>query len=73
MQEAGAVSDQAEPLVRAKKLYTTKCARCHKFYDPQRYTDEQWAMWMDKMRRKARLTQEQFALLSAYLEQVRDE
>ncbi len=28
-------------------------------------------MWMEKMRRKARLTQEQYALLSAYLDQLR--
>jgi cytochrome c553 len=66
------------PMVRAaddistgKKVYTSKCSRCHKFYDPTAYDDSKWATWMGKMRDKARLNDEQYRQLSAYLNSVR--
>lgn len=48
----------------ARKLYTTKCLRCHKSYDPAQYSQPQWESWMMKMRIKARLSPEQDRLLS---------
>ena len=66
------VSGLASPeLAAGKKLYVSKCARCHKLYEPSRYDDEKWSFWMDKMRQKARLTDEQYKLLSQYLDSVR--
>ena len=56
----------------AKKLYVAKCAKCHKLYDPAGYGDEQWAGWMEKMRRKARLSPEQYDLLLRYLASLRE-
>jgi hypothetical protein len=55
----------------ARKLYIAKCARCHKFYDPAKYSDNEWRMWMDKMSRKAKLKADQTELLSKYLELYR--
>src|SRR5439155_23833540 len=43
----------------ARNLYVAKCAKCHKFYDPARYTDEEWQKWMAKMSKKSKLTPEQ--------------
>ncbi len=51
----------------ARKLYTTKCMRCHKSYDPAEYSQPQWESWMMKMRTKAHLSPEQDRLLSQYL------
>ena len=39
----------------ARKLYVAKCAKCHKFYDPAKYSDEEWQIWMTKMSKKAKL------------------
>ena len=55
----------------AQKLYTAKCARCHKFYDPAAYDDAKWGAWMAKMKKKSRLTDEQYATLSRYLQSLR--
>ena len=55
----------------AQKLYVAKCARCHKFYDPESYSAAEWDMWMAKMGKKARLKPDQFNVLSAYLATVR--
>ena len=60
----------ADPQVAGKKLYVAKCAKCHKFYDPAKYTDAEWAAWMEKMGRKARLKPDQQALVSQYIEET---
>lgn len=56
---------------QGKWVYEAKCAKCHRYYNPKSYDDTQWAAWMDKMRRKAHLAQEQYDQLSSYLQSVR--
>ena len=62
--------DNGEPDQIARKLYVTKCAKCHKFYDPAKYSDAEWQMWMWKMSKKSKLNSEQHELLSNYIEQT---
>ena len=64
---AGAAELSPTELKDARKLYTAKCAKCHKFYDPAKYDDEQWRTWMTKMSKKAKLKPAQADLLSRYL------
>ena len=54
-----------------RKLYIAKCARCHKLYDPNSYTDAAWRDWMDKMSRKAKLKPDQQELLAKYVDTLR--
>ena len=42
-----------------QKLYVAKCAKCHKFYDPAKYSEADWQIWMTKMSKKAKLKPEQ--------------
>lgn len=55
----------------AKKIYTSKCARCHKFYEPSQYNDQEWSLWMNKMRKKARLNPKDYGLVLQFTEQMR--
>ena len=48
-------------------LYNTKCARCHKFYDPADYEEKEWNTWMKKMAKKSKLKPDQVESLSRYL------
>lgn len=50
-----------------RKLYVAKCAKCHKLYDPAKYSDPEWSKWIGKMTKKAKLSPEQTALLAAYI------
>jgi mono/diheme cytochrome c family protein len=50
-----------------QKLYVAKCAKCHKFYDPAKYSEADWEMWMTKMSKKAKLKPAQEAELSRYV------
>src|SRR5437667_6761367 len=52
----------------ARKLYVAKCAKCHKFYDPAKYSGEEWQKWMAKMSKKSKLTPEQSEVLARYIE-----
>jgi hypothetical protein len=63
----GALSLSEPEIASARKLYVAKCAKCHKFHNPAKYTDEEWRTWMRKMSRKAKLKPEQDELLSRYL------
>lgn len=65
--EALALKDAAA----ARKVYVAKCAKCHKFYDPKAYSEEEWARWMQKMSVKSKLTREQADLLQRYLAEYR--
>lgn len=56
-----------------KKLYTAKCAKCHKFYDPNAYSQAEWNVWMGKMRKKSKLKPDQFEILSRYIDTLRIE
>jgi hypothetical protein len=55
----------------ARKIYNAKCAKCHKFYDPGKYSMEEWQTWMVKMNKKARLKPDQAELLSRYIDTLR--
>ena len=55
----------------ARKLYQVKCAKCHKFYPPDQYSDEDWHMWMEKMAKKSKLKPAQSNLLNRYLDNLR--
>jgi len=60
-----------EDIAAVKKLYVRKCAKCHEFYNPTNYDDKTWNFWMIKMKKKARLKEEQYNMLYKYLDQVR--
>lgn len=57
----------------ARKLSLTKCAKCHQFYSPTRYTETVWRDWMARMNRKAMVKPEQEELLSRYFATLRAE
>jgi hypothetical protein len=61
----------AKELADARKLYVGKCAKCHKFYEPRKYTDADWRTWMDSMSRKSKLKPNQEELLNRYLDAYR--
>jgi mono/diheme cytochrome c family protein len=58
-------------LSQGRTLYANKCARCHRFYDPSKYDNAEWHMWMRKMSKKAHLSPSEEATLSKYLDLYR--
>ena len=66
-----AMAATPEDLSAGKKVYTGKCARCHKMYDPTKYDDKAWDSWMEKMKLKAKLTDDQSRRLAEYVATLR--
>jgi cytochrome c5 len=66
-----AAEPDAKFIERGRKVYVSKCARCHKFYDPNKYDDATWQMWMGKMKTKSRLKDDDYQMLEAYVNTIR--
>jgi len=65
-----AASSPSQPQ-SAQKLYVVKCAKCHELYDPKKYSDADWEMWMNKMRKKSKLKLEQFESIQNFTAKIR--
>ncbi len=57
-------------MAAGKKLYQNRCAKCHKMYNPAKYSDAQWELWMGKMEKKAKLRPEEKENLLKYVEET---
>ena len=68
---SGANDPAVDDLTRGRRLYVARCARCHKLYDPGKYSAAEWRSWMDKMSRKAKLKADQEELISRYVDTLR--
>jgi len=70
---AQGVTEAAKPavlkpeLAEGKNLYENSCARCHKLYDPKKYSQEEWKPILTRMQKKAKLDDTQMASISNYI------
>jgi nitrate/TMAO reductase-like tetraheme cytochrome c subunit len=55
----------------AKRLYNLKCSKCHEFYEPSGYSENDWQQWMIKMKKKSHLSQSDYELLLRYTGELR--
>lgn len=54
-------------LAEGKNLYENSCARCHKLFEPKKFTQEDWKPILVKMQKKAHLDDTQMASISDYI------
>lgn len=54
-------------LAEGKNLYENSCARCHKLYDPKKFSQEEWKPILTRMQKKAKLDDTQIASISNYI------
>ena len=54
-------------LAEGKNLYENSCARCHKLYDANKFTQEEWKPILARMQKKAKLDDTQMASISHYI------
>jgi cytochrome c5 len=52
---------------RGRAIYETSCNRCHALYMPSSFQAEEWAFYVRKYGRKARLSAQERDLVYAYL------
>ncbi|HEY3251741.1 MAG TPA: cytochrome c [Ignavibacteria bacterium] len=56
-------------LAEGKKLYETKCSKCHALFKPKEYKMRQWKDNLDDMMNKAQLDKKEYELIFAYLKE----
>jgi len=56
-----------EDLKTGRSLYVNKCAACHHLRLPNKYNEKQWVVILNKMQKKAKITDDQKQLIYQYL------
>lgn len=56
-----------EDLQRGRTLYVGKCAGCHHLHRPDEYSADRWRTLVDEMRKEAKVSEEEGALILKYL------
>ena len=54
-------------IAEGKELYENNCAKCHKLYDPNDYSDQDWLPILEVMKKKAKLSDVQHDKIYAYI------
>lgn len=54
-------------LAEGKNLYDNNCAKCHKLYEPKKFSQEEWKPILTRMQKKAHLDDTQIASVSNYI------
>lgn len=54
-------------LAKGKSLYEDSCAHCHKLFPASKHDKEGWVKTLDRMAPKAKITEEEKALIYNYL------
>lgn len=58
---------QQERLLKGRKLYVEICSSCHNLHLPKSYTAEEWKQNIDKMQKRAKISDEQKELIYEYV------
>ena len=56
-----------DTLLMGRNLYVGSCGSCHSLYLPERFTATQWEKNVQKMKKPAKITNEQSAIILHYL------
>jgi cytochrome c5 len=54
-------------IAEGKDLYENNCAKCHKLYSPKDYSDQDWLPILERMKKKAQLSDLQHDKIYAYI------
>lgn len=54
-------------LLKGRELYEGKCGRCHSLYLPEKFNLSEWNFWIDKMRERAKLKEDEKELIIKYI------
>jgi cytochrome c5 len=56
-----------EELRTGRKIYVKKCSSCHTLVLPEKFNQEQWKTWVDKMEQRSKLKEGEGKLILKYL------
>ncbi|KFF06217.1 cytochrome c [Flavobacterium reichenbachii] len=54
-------------LLEGQNLYSNNCAKCHKLYEPKKFTKEEWQPILVRMQKKAKVDDVNMASITNYI------
>lgn len=61
------VAVASNDIAEGKELYENNCAKCHKLYNPNDYSDQDWLPILERMKKKAKISDLQHDKIYAYI------
>lgn len=65
--ETAKAKELTPELAAGKSLYENSCAKCHKLYEPTKFTKEEWQPILVRMQKKAKLDDTNMASITSYI------
>lgn len=65
--EAKPAVELTPELAEGKNLYENSCAKCHKLYEPAKFSKDEWAPILVRMQKKAKLDDVKMASITNYI------
>ncbi|MRX67485.1 Dihaem cytochrome c [Flavobacterium resistens] len=65
--ETAKAKELTPELAAGKSLYENSCAKCHKLYEPTKFTKEEWQPILVRMQKKAKLDDTNMASITNYI------
>ncbi len=65
--ETAKTKELTPELAAGKSLYENSCAKCHKLYEPTKFTKEEWQPILVRMQKKAKLDDTNMASITNYI------
>lgn len=65
--ESAKVVTLTPELAEGQNLYSNNCAKCHKLYEPKKFTQEEWSPILVRMGKKAHLDAVQMTSITNYI------
>lgn len=66
-QKATASGTTLDSLQQGRKVYVNSCGSCHTLFLPEQYTTPQWERYTNSMQKRAKIDNQQKALILKYL------
>ncbi|MEN2413027.1 cytochrome c [Flavobacterium mesophilum] len=65
--ETAKAKELTPELAAGKSLYENNCAKCHKLFEPTKFTKEEWQPILVRMQKKAKLDDTNMASITNYI------
>ncbi|KAF2327370.1 c-type cytochrome [Flavobacterium daemonense] len=65
--ETAKAKELTPELAAGKSLYENSCAKCHKLYEPTKFSKEEWQPILVRMQKKAKLDDTNMASITNYI------
>ncbi|HJW30115.1 MAG TPA: cytochrome c [Saprospiraceae bacterium] len=62
-----ASADELPTLLQGRKLYISHCSSCHNLYPVNHFGPDRWVLQVEEMKTRAKISDEQAALITKYL------